>query len=119
MLKGSDLGVKIFHPHTLLLAFSLSPILPTKNGQNSPLPTSFKFHHICPIDAQNHCKYNANSICPPFDPPFRKIEGLRGEIEEFSSKTALPVLKTTRVGLAPFRKLISEAEAQLDQKKCV
>lgn len=47
------------------------------------------------------------------------IDALRGEIEEFSSKTGLPVLKTTRVGLEPFMRLISEALARLDQKKRV
>jgi hypothetical protein len=45
-------------------------------------------------------------------------EDLRKEIEEFSSKTGLPVLKIIQVGLEPFRKLILEALAKVeDQEK--
>jgi len=45
------------------------------------------------------------------------MEELKKEIEEFSSKTGLPVLKVTQVGLEPFRKLILEAVAKVENLK--
>jgi hypothetical protein len=45
------------------------------------------------------------------------MEELKKEIEEFSSKTGLPVLEIIEVGLEPFRKLILEAVAKVENLK--
>lgn len=49
--------------------------------------------------------------------PFGNAEDLKKEIEEFSSKTGLPVLEVKEVGLEPFRKLLLEAIAKLQDLK--
>lgn len=110
LLGGHGLLLKMDPDH---IYFYLSPgWMPSRLTQNR------RFKGIFDLDeAKTKRLFKKLKGIVIFD-PFGNAEDLRKEIEQFSSKTGLPVLEVKEVGLEPFRKLILEAVAKLkDQKK--
>jgi hypothetical protein len=109
LLGGHDLLLKIDPDHVY---FYLSPgWMPSRLTQNR------RFKGIFDLDeAKTKRLFRKLKGIVIFD-PFGNAEDLRNEVEQFSSRTGLPVLEVKEVGLEPFRKLILEAVAKLDCKK--
>jgi hypothetical protein len=109
LLGGHGLLLKIDPDH---VCFYLSPgWIPSRLRQNR------RFRGIFNLDeAGTKKQFKKLKGILVFD-PFGNVEDLRKEIEEFSSKTGLPVLDVKEVGLEPFRKLILEAVAKLEDLK--
>jgi hypothetical protein len=106
LLGGYSMLLKIDPDHVY---FYLSPgWMPSKLRQNK------RFRGILDLnEAETKRQFKKLKGILIFD-SLSNMEELKKEIEEFSSKTGLPVLKVTQVGLEPFRKLILEAVAKLE-----
>jgi hypothetical protein len=109
LLGGHSMLLKIDPDHVY---FYLSPgWMPSKLRQNK------RFRGILDLnEAETKRQFKKLKGILIFD-SLSNMEELKKEIEEFSSKTGLPVLKVTQVGLEPFRKLILEAVAKLEIQK--
>jgi hypothetical protein len=106
LLGGHGLLLKIDPDHVY---FYLSPgWMPSKLKQNRRFRGVFDLN-----EAETKKRFKKLKGILIFD-PFGNTEDLKKEIEEFSSKTGLPVLDVKEVGLEPLRKLILEALAKLE-----
>jgi hypothetical protein len=106
LLGGHGLLLKIDPDHVY---FYLSPgWMPSKLKQNRRFRGIFDLN-----EAETKKRFKKLKGILIFD-PFGNAEDLRKEIEEFSSKTGLPVLEVKEVGLEPLRKLILEALSKLE-----